>query len=478
MSLDVVFTRCAGLDVHKETVVACARVFAEGRDKASNQVRTFGTMTSDLHQLRDWLRALGVTNVAMESTGVYWKPIYNVLEEHFEVLLCNARAVKNVPGRKTDVKDCEWLAHLLSCGLLSGSFIPPKGQRELRDLTRTRAKLRAEHNRTANRLQKWLEDANIKLASVASDPLGVSGRAMLRAIIAGQTNPTFLANLAHRRLRGKIPQLERALDGNVTDHVRFMLETSLDHLESIERQIDRYTTRIAALTGSSPDDDPGSQPSSNDAAPDDESGPEPADAMPPEPPPAPQSRAVSANETPTTANASARQSRAVRPLEGYTAAIGLLTSVPGIGETTAQNILAEIGVDMSRFATAAHLASWAGICPGNDESAGKVRSGKTTKGNVWLRRTLSHAATTASRKRDSYFKTQFHRISRRRGKKRAYVAVAHSILTIIHRMLTTGESFRDLGANYFDRIENARLVRYHTRRLEELGLTVTAQPAA
>jgi len=455
VSMDVVFTRCAGLDVHKETVVACARLFPEGgRGRPSNEVRTFGTMTSDLHLLREWLRALGVTHVAMESTGVYWKPIFNVLEDHFEVLLCNARAVKKVPGRKTDVKDCEWLAHLLSCGLLSGSFIPPKGQRELRDLTRTRAKLKAEHTRTANRLQKWLEDANIKLASVASDPLGVSGRAMIRAIIAGETNPEVLANLAHRRLRGKIPQLRRALEGNITEHLMFMLETSLDHLESIERQIDRYTARIVALTGGPPPDD---DPADDDADDHDDGDERPSAAPTPSEP---------------------TQSRALRPLDGYSAAIDLLRSIPGVGAMTAENILAEIGVDMSRFATPGHLASWAGICPGNDESAGKTRSGKTTKGNVWLRRTLSHAANAAARKRDSYFRTQFHRISRRRGKKRAYIAVAHSILTIIHRMLSTGESFRDLGANYFDRIENARLVRYHTRRLQELGIDVSAQPAA
>lgn len=460
MSMDVVFTRCAGLDVHKETVVACARLFPEGgRGKPSSEVRTFGTMTGDLHQLRDWLRALGVTHVAMESTGVYWKPIFNVLEEDFEVLLCNARAVKKVPGRKTDVKDCEWLAHLLSCGLLSGSFIPPRGQRELRDLTRTRAKMKAEHTRTANRLQKWLEDANIKLASVASDPLGVSGRAMLRAIVAGERDPDVLANLAHRRLRGKIPQLRRALEGNVTEHLRFMIETSLDHLESIERQIDRYSARIVTLTGGPPpdDDEPsggdGDEPSGGDERPDDAP---PVDAPPEQPP----------------------QEGGELALDGYGTAVELLRTIPGIGTITAENVLAEIGVDMSRFATPSHLASWAGLCPGNDESAGKSRSGRTTKGNVWLRRTLANAATAASRKKDSYFKAQFHRLSRRRGKKRAYVAIAHSILTIIHRMLSTGETYRELGANYFDRIEQARLVRYHTRRLQELGVAVNAQPAA
>lgn len=443
--MDVVVPRCAGLDVHKDTVVACARVVGED-GRLSKQTRTFGTMTRDLQMLREWLLAKGVTHVAMESTGVYWKPIFNVLEESFDVLLCNAHHVSKVPGRKTDVSDSDWLAHLLSCGLLAGSFVPPHHLRELRDLTRTRAKLVGEASRVANRVQKILEDANIKLGSVASNVLGVSGRAMLRALVGGETNPVALANLARRQLRGKIPQLQLALEGRVTDHHRFMLKCALDHLDQLEGQISMFDERIREITGQPP-------PTGSDG-PDLFDGVEDGDG----------STADDAGRAPPAPPSMARE-------------VALLTTIPGVGQRTAENVLAEIGTDMSRFPTAAQLAAWAGICPGNDESAGKRRS-KGRKGNVWLRRALVQAAPAAARKKDSYFSMQYRRIQRRRGKKRAYVAIAHSILTIIHRMLVTGQPYREVGADYFDRIERARLQRFHMKRLEQLGCKVTVQPAA
>lgn len=444
--MDVVVPRCAGLDVHKETVVACARV-VEGGGKVRKQVRTFGTMTRDLQMLREWLCALGITHVAMESTGVYWKPIFNVLEEAFEVLLCNAQHVSRVPGRKTDVTDSEWLSHLLACGLLTGSFVPPAHLRELRDLTRTRAKLRGEYSRVANRLQKTLEDANVKLSSVVTDVLGVSGRAMLRALVDGESDPVVLANLARRQLRGKIPQLRLALEGRVTEHHRFMLRCALTHLDQIDTQIGLFDERIREITGQPPPDGDGP----------DSSGERAEELVDPPPNEA-------AGEAPRGAPPMARE-------------VALLTTIPGVGTTTAENVLAEIGTDMSRFPTPGHLAAWAGLCPGNDQSAGKSR-GKGRKGNVWLRRALVQAAPGAGRTKNSYFSVQLRRLQRRRGKKRALVAVAHSILTIIHRMLTTGQPYREVGADYFDRIERARLERYHLKRLEQLGCKVTVHPAA
>ena len=408
--MEPIYAICCGLDVHKRSIQACLRRL--GPDGRINQeTRSFGTMTRDILEMADWLAAAGVTHVAMESTGVYWKPIYNLLEGRFTVLLVNAKHVKHVPGRKTDVKDCQWLAQLLQCGLLKGSFIPPRPQRELRDLTRHRTQLVAEKTRAANRIQKTLEDANIKLAAVASDTLGVSGRDMLRALIGGEQDPGKLADLARRQLRSKIPQLRLALEGKVTEHHRFVLGELLDHLKYLESQIERFTRRIEEVS---------------------------------------------------------------RP---FASAIAVVTQVTGFEQKAAQNVVAEIGATMEPFPSEHHLASWSGVCPGSNESGGKHKSGKTTKGNRWLRTTLVQAAWAASRKKDSYFQAQYRRLAPRRGKKRAILAVAHSLLTVIYHMLKTGSTFKDLGGDYFDKLNKNRLIPYFVRRIQNLGYQVTLEAA-
>lgn len=404
--METIFRCCAGLDVHKESVQACLRVLEES-GRLKQEVRGFGTMTGQLQALRDWLKAAQVTHVAMESTGVYWKPIYNILEEDFEVLLVNARHVKHVPGRKTDVADCQWLAQLLQSGLLRGSFIPERTQRDLRDLTRHRTQLINEQTRVANRVHKTLEDANIKLASVASDILGVSGREMIEALIAGVEDPQQLAQAARTQLQKKIPELEQALQGRLREHHRFMLRSLMDHLGDLERQIRRFDERIEELMR--PFDEP-----------------------------------------------------ALR-----------LDAIPGINQRSAQNILSEIGIDMSRFPTEHHLCSWCGMAPGNNESAGKRKSGKTTQGNRWLRRTLVQAAWAATRKKNSYFQAQYRRLVKRRGKKRALVAVGHSILVVIYHMLKDNRTYEELGADFFDRKNAQKIANYHLQRLKDLGLKVT-----
>ena len=404
--METIFRCCAGLDVHKESVQACLRVLEES-GRLKQEVRGFGTMTGQLQALRDWLKAAQVTHVAMESTGVYWKPIYNILEEDFEVLLVNARHVKHVPGRKTDVADCQWLAQLLQSGLLRGSFIPQRTQRDLRDLTRHRTQLINEQTRVANRVHKTLEDANIKLASVASDILGVSGREMIEALIAGVENPQQLAQAARAQLQKKIPQLEQALQGRLREHHRFLLRSLMDHLGDLERQIRRFDERIEELMR--PFDEP-----------------------------------------------------ALR-----------LDAIPGISQRSAQNILSEIGIDMSRFPTEHHLCSWCGMAPGNNESAGKRKSGKTTQGNRWLRRTLVQAAWAATRKKNSYFQAQYRRLVKRRGKKRALVAVGRSILVVIYHMLKDNRTYEELGADFFDRKNVQKIANYHLQRLKDLGLKVT-----
>lgn len=403
--MDVVYDCVCGLDVHSASIQACVRRMRGGR--VQQEVRTFPTMTRDILALADWLAAEGVSHVAMESTGVYWKPIYNLLEGRAEILLVNARHVKHVPGRKTDVKDCQWLAQLLQCGLLQGSFVPGRPQRDLRDLTRHRAQLVGQRAAVANRIHKTLEDANIKLGVVASDILGVSGRAMLRALIAGQQTPSQMADLARRRLRAKIPDLRLALQGSVTDHHRFVLEELLDQLDDLERRIERFSRRIEELSGP------------------------------------------------------------------FAAAIQVVAGLPGFDQRSAQNVVAEIGPDMSRFPTDDHLASWAGICPGSNASGGKRKSGKTTKGSRWLRTALVQAAWAASHTKDSYFRAQFRRLVGRRGKKRALVAVAHSLLVVIYHLLRTGRPYHDLGVAYLDTLDSQRIVRSHVRRLESLGYNVT-----
>lgn len=411
-AMTTVYRRVCGLDVHKKTVVACVRMLDE-QGQVSSRVRSFGTMTGDLLKLGEWLQESGVTHVAMESTGVYWKPVYNLLEGSFEVLLVNAQHIKQVPGRKTDVKDCEWIAQLMQYGLLRASFVPPQPIRELRDLTRHRSVLVTQRTAVVNRVHKVLEDANIKLAAVASDVLGVSGRQMLEAIIAKEENPEVLADLAKRRLRAKIPQLQLALEGRVRDHHRFLLEDLLTQLDFLDGRIAAVSTRIEEV-------------------------------MPP-----PFARAV---ET--------------------------LIEVPGLHHRTTQCVLAEIGMRMEQFPSAAHLASWAGVSPGSNESAGKRKSGKTTKGNRWLRAALGEAAWAAAHSKGTYFNAQFRRIAARRGPKRAAVAVQHSLLTIVYHLLRDGLVYQDLGPKHFERLNSDRLRRHHIAKLEALGFKVTVEPLA
>lgn len=408
--MEPLYPCCAGLDVHQKTVVACVRR-AGAAGRPHKEVRTFATMTAALVALADWLAAAGVTHVALESTGVYWKPVFHLLEGRFEVLLVNARHVKQVPGRKTDVKDCEWLAQLLQYGLLRASFVPPAPLRELRELTRQRAQLVAEKSAVANRIQKVLEDANIKLGAVASDILGVSGRRMLEALIAGETDPQALAGLALGRLQRKHAELVQALHGRVTAHHRFLLGLLWDHLRQVEALVERLTARV------------------------------------------------------------------VEQMAPFAAAADRLTTIPGVDQRTAQNVLAEVGTTMQPFPTAAHLASWAGVCPGNHASAGKHRSGRTAKGNRWLRQALVQAAWAASHTKDTYLASFYRRLAARRGRQRALVALAHALLVIIHGMLRAGTTYTDLGADYLDRLQGDRLTRYLVKRLETLGHRVTLSPS-
>jgi len=416
---EVVNARCCGLDVHKDTVVACVRVTSPN-GRVEHEVRTFGTTTKALLELGDWLSASGVNLVAMESTGVYWKPVWNLLEgratvegELIGLMLVNARHIKNVPGRKTDVKDCQWIAQLLAAGLLSPSFVPERPQRELRDLTRQRAQLIGDKAKVANRLQKFLEDANIKLASVASDVLGASGRDMLRALIEGKRTPAQMAELARMKLRVKIPQLTQALTGGVNDHHRFMLRTVLDQVEYLEQQIGQFDQRIEQV---------------------------------------------------------------MSPLE--LAAVAKLDEIPGFDKRAAQNVLAEIGIDMNRFPTEHHLASWAGLCPGNNQSAAKRKSGRVTEGNKWLKRTLNQTAWAGSRTKASYFRAQFQRLSKRRGAKRAAMAVAHSQLCVAWQLLKHDKAFVDLGVDYFEKKNSEGLKQRLIDKLKRLGCKVTIENAA
>ena len=374
--MEIVHDRCAGLDVHKKTVVACVRsTDADGSVVA--KIHTFGTMTTDLLALADWLDAHGVRQVAMESTGVYWKPVFHILEGRFDVMLVNAGRLKQVPGRKTDVKDAEWIAQLLQHGLLSPSFIPEPEIRDLRDLTRQRTELVRDRAAAANRIQKALEDANIKLASVASDVLGASGRAMIRAIIDGQEDPAELAELAKRQLRGKIPELRKALLGRANDHHRFVLRLLMDQIDALERLIRRLDERI---------------------------------------------------------------DEAMKPFDD---AAGRLQKIPGVGDRGVEVILGEIGPDVESFPTPGHLCSWAGLCPGNDQSAGKRRSGKTTKGSPWLRSQLVQTAWSASRVKQTVSHACYRRWAPRLGRKKALIAVAHKILVVIWHLLKNGTEYRE-----------------------------------
>jgi transposase len=410
--VEVLLERCAGLDVGKDEVVACVRA-PDGKRGRRQEVRTFKTFTSGLNALAAWLGEERVTNVVMEATGQYWKPIWYVLEEQgFELMLVNARQVKILPGRKTDVGDAAWLCELLEHGLLRGSFVPPKAIRELRDLTRYRKRLVQTHSSECQRVQKTLEDAGIRLGSVASDVLGVSGRAMLRALVLGERDPEVLAELAKGTLRKKIPELREALQGRFGEHHAFLIGMALEHVEQLEAAIDRLDEQV---------------------------------------------------------------DRAIAPFAG---ARELLDSITGVGKRAAECIIAEIGTDMSRFPTAGHLASWAGCCPGNNVTGGKRHSGKTTKGDRWLGEILVECAWAASHTRNTYLAAQYWRLARRIGKKKAAVAVGHSILVIAWHLLSYGCYYEDLGGQYFVDHDLERTRRRAVAQLESLGYRVTLDKEA
>jgi transposase len=415
--MDVIVARCAALDVHKDTVMAAVRTPGDGR-RRREVVREFRTFTRDLIALRDWLVVEAVTQVAMEATGVYWKPVWHVLEDaEFELLLVNPRHSKNLPGRKTDVKDAEWLAQLLECGLLRGSFVPPKAIAQLRDLTRYRTKLLGERTREVQRLQKLLEDAGVKLDSVVSDLMGKSAREMIEALIAGERDPVVLAEMARTRMRPKIGVLREALVGRFDEHHALMARMHLDHIDQLNEIIDRLDGEVDRLMA------PFAEPATR------------------------------------------------------------LMSVPGIGKRSAEVIVSEIGVDMTRFPSAHHLASWAGLCPGHDESAGKRRSGRARKGNGALRVAMCEAAWAASHTRDTYLAAQYRRFKRRSGTKsegKAIFAVAHTTIVIVwHILASDTTTYVDLGTDYFDhRNDAAARQRYLVRELERLGNRVTLEPAA
>jgi transposase len=407
--MEVLYPHCAGLDVHKDTVVACVRRMANGTVR--REVRTFKTMTKDLLALSGWLAGAGCTHIAMEATGVYWKPVWHVLSDgDFALVLANAAHVKNVPGRKTDVNDAAWLADLLAHGLIRGSFVPDEQTQEMRNLLRTRKQLVRERSSHIQRLQKTLEDANLKLDSVISDVMGLSGRAMIEALIAGENDPERLAELAHRRIKAPPEALREALRGRVTRHHRFLLRLHL-------QQIDAIDGAIAEID-----------------------------------------REVDAN------------------VEPFRAAIGLLTTIPGVSDLSARVILAEIGRDMRRFPSEGHLISWAGLCPKNDESAGKRRSTRMRKGAPWLKTTLTQCAWAAARKNGSYLQAQFHRLRSRRGAKKAIGALAASILTAVYHMLIDGTLYHDLGPDHFDRRAKAAQTRHLLTRLQSLGYAVQITP--
>lgn len=403
--------RCCGLDVHRDTVAACVRV-PGANGQRQQEVRTFGTTAAELLALRDWLEAHGVTHVAMESTGVYWKPVFYVLEDACTCLLVNAAHIKQVPGRKTDVLDCIWIAQLLEHGLLRGSFVPPAPIRELRDLTRHRKVVIQERQRAANRLHKLLQDAGIKLASVATDILGVSGRAMLEALVQGTTDPEVLADLARGKLRKKLPALRQALAGRFRPHHAFLVSQLLTHVDYLDEAITTVSEEIEAR---------------------------------------------------------------LAPFEAH---LTRLDTVHGIARRTAEVIIAEIGVDMTVFPSEHHLASWAGMCPGNNESAGKHKSGKTRKGDRWLRTALVEAAAAAIRTKDSALGARYRRVMRHRGHKKAVVAVAHAMLRAVYHILADGTPYRDPGPDYYDRRHAQRVTRRAIELLERQGYRVVLEPAA
>jgi transposase len=406
--LDAIYERVGGLDVHKKSVVACRRrLTSSGR--VEKEVATFGTTTPQLLALLGWLHEWDVTHVAMESTGVYWKPVWNILEGHVELLLVNARHLKTVPGRKTDVKDAEWIAQLLQYGLLRGSFVPSPEVRQWRDLTRHRSKLTGQRTSVVNRIHKVLEDANVKLSSVISDILGVSGLRMLRAMVAGETDAEVLSQLGDPKLRASHEALQASLQGKLTEHHRFMLEGLLAQVAFLDAQIGRLDRRLEEQ---------------------------------------------------------------MRPFEEQ---LRRLDTIDGIDRVGAQSVLAELGADMTQFPDADHLASWAGMSPGNDESAGKRRSGKTAKGNKWLRRTLTQAAWAATKRKRGYLAAQYRRLAARRGKNRAIVAVGHTILVAAYYILQDAVEYHDLGSDHFDQLRRERTVAHLVSRLQRLGYSVALE---
>jgi transposase len=406
--MDVIYPRCAGLDVHKQTVVACVRIAGDG--PPLQEVRTFDTTTSGLLALVDWLDSFGVEQVGMEATGVYWKPVWHVLEAHFELVLANAAHVKNVPGRKTDVNDAMWLADLLAHGLIRASFVPPVAVQELRTLTRTRKQFVRERGSHAQRIEKLLEDANLKLSVVLSDILGKSGRAVLQALIDGESDPEQLVRRIGRVKASRAERLE-ALRGRVSNHHRFMLKLHLGHVDALDQAIATIEQEVG------------------------------------------------------------------RGLEPFRQAAKLLSTMPGVSAVSANVIVAEIGIDMSRFATPGHLLSWACMCPRNDESAGKRRSTRLRRGGKWLKTTLVQAAWSAVKVKGGYLQAQFHRLRARRGAKKAIIAVAASMLTAAWHMLRDGTEWHDLGAAHFDRADAQKTANRLIQRLRQIGYTVQATPA-
>jgi transposase len=407
-SMEVLHAKCAGLDVHKDSVVACARSITQGT--VQRQVETFQTTTQGLTQLQQWLQSQGCTHVAMEATGVYWKPVWHMLEEDFELVLANAAQVRNVPGRKSDINDATWLADLLAHGLIRASFVPPAPIQQMRDLTRTRKQLVREVAQHTQRIHKVLEDANLKVASVITDMLGMTGRAILKALVEGQSDPEHLADLARGRLKAKREQLVEALHGRVTDHHRFLLKLHLEQIDALTKAIDSLEERMTEVL-------------------------------------APMVRSAQ-----------------------------VVSTIPGVSTTAARVIIAEIGTDMSRFATAGHLLSWAGLCPRMDESAGKRRSTRVRPGAPWLKSTLVQCAWSAARSHGTYLRAQFLRLKSRRGPKKAILAVAASMLTAAYHMLRQDVLYKDLGPDYFQSKDKERLAKRLLRRLKDLGVHVTPVP--
>jgi transposase len=413
MRVDVVFERCAGIDVHKRTVVACRLTISDKGERAA-QTQTFGTTSADLLRLSDWLGEGGCTHVGLESTGEYWKPVYNLLEGNFEVWLLNAQHIKAVPGRKTDVKDAQWIAELLAHGLVRPSFIPPREQRDLRDLTRYRVSFVRERATLVNRVQKLLESTNLKLSSVLSNVLGVTGRAILTALLAGETDPHTLADLARGQLRKKHPQLEEALQGRLRPHQSFVLAELLTQIDGLDETIAHFDAQIQAAC------------------------------------------AVVSEEA---------------------AVVALLDTIPGVALTTAQVLVAEIGTDMRRFPSAAALSAWVGLAPGNNESAGKQRSGRTRKGNTWLRAVLVQAAQAAAHMKQTALAARYRRIAARRGAKKAVIALAHAILVIAYHIIARREPYQELGEDYFHRLDPEARAKRLVHQLGHLGFDVILRPA-